>query len=37
MTVPFPSIWTIVNGKVTLEDGVPAGVTPDKLLRYGRI
>ena len=30
-------MWTNVNGKVTLEDGVPAGVTPDKLLRYGRI
>ena len=28
--------WTIVNGEVTLEDGVPTGATPGKLLRHGR-
>ena len=28
--------WTLVNGRVTFEDGKPTGTTPGKLLRYGR-
>ena len=28
--------WTIVNGEVTLEDGIPTGATSGKLLRHGR-
>ena len=28
--------WTIVNGEVTFEDGIPTGATPGKLLRHGR-
>ena len=28
--------WTIVNGKVTFEDGAPTGALPGKLLRKGR-
>jgi N-acyl-D-aspartate/D-glutamate deacylase len=28
--------WIMVNGQVTLEDGVPTGATPGKLLRHGR-
>ena len=27
--------WTMVNGRVTLEDGKPTGVLPGKLLRHG--
>jgi N-acyl-D-aspartate/D-glutamate deacylase len=28
--------WTIVNGDVTLEDGIPTGAMPGKLLRHGK-
>ena len=27
--------WTLVNGQVTLEDGVPTGALSGKLLRHG--
>lgn len=28
--------WTIVNGEITFEDGVPTGAMPRLLLRHGR-
>ncbi len=28
--------WTIVNGEITFEDGVPTGALPGLLLRHGR-